>query len=248
MTAVTAVVEVTLRQVLSRRRLLGLGLLSLVPAVVMWLVASGLSPSAAFTQFNEAPVAILFLIVLPVVSIVLGASALGDERRHHTMSFLLLRPMRRSTIVGAKMAAAWVGALLVVLPGGLALAAVLGIRAGMWNTFVPVAVGIGITAACFTAVFTVLGLVTERAVLIGLIYLFVWESGVSSIAPSLANASLFRIGLSAYAGLRPEAQALLEEPLGVIAAGAGGATAKAVVIVAALVGAGWWLLTRRDTV
>jgi ABC-2 type transport system permease protein len=247
-TAVTAVVEVTLRQILSGRRLLGLGALSLVPAVVMWLVADGLSPSASFTRFNEAPIAILFLIVLPVVSIVLGASALGDERRNHTMPFLVLRPMRRSTIVGAKLAAAWVGTLLVVLPGGIALAAVLGVRAGMWDTFIPVAAGICVTAACFTAVFTVLGLVTERAVLIGLIYLFVWESGVSSIAPSLANASLFRIGLSAYAGLRPEARELLDQPLGVIAAGAGGAAAKAAVIVVVLIAAGWWLLTRRDTV
>jgi ABC-2 type transport system permease protein len=248
MMAPIAVTRVTLRQVLGGRRLLGMGLLALVPAVVMWLVSAAWDPETTFTRFNVVPIAILFLIVLPVVSIVFGASAMGEERRAHTLSFLLLRPMRRGAIVGAKTAAAWLAVLAVTLPGGIALAAVLGVRGSRWDAFVPVAVGIALTAACFVAVFVVFGLVTERAVLIGLVYLFVWESGISSVAPSLANLSLFRIGLSAYAGLLPEAQPQLAEPLGVIAPGAGGAVAKALAIVAVMVTLGWWLLTRRDTV
>jgi len=50
-------------------------------------------------------------------------------------------------------------------------------------------------------------------VLLGLVYVFIWENGITFAAASLANVSLFRIGLSAYAGLVPESQRQLAETL-----------------------------------
>jgi hypothetical protein len=114
---------------------------------------------------------------------------------------------------------------------------------------VPTLVGIAVSAACYTAVFLVLGHITSRAVLVGLVYLFVWESGISFAAPALANVSLFRIGITAYVGLIPEGTpgvTPLDEVLGLLAPGVGGALAKAVVISVVCIFLGSLLVKRMD--
>jgi len=242
-----AIVRVTLRQLLGGKRLLVLGLLGLLPAVVIWLTTANRSAAAAFQDYNEIAIVMLFLIVLPLTSLVLGSAALGDERRDGTLSFLLVRPMRRSTIAGAKLLAAWIAAAGVTAASGAVASAAVSIRSSDWSTLVPTIVGTVLASACYAAVFMVLGHLTSRAVLIGLVYVFIWESGISFAAPSLANVSLFRIGLTAYVGLLPESTRLLAEPLGSLTPGVGGAVAKTLVIGLVAVLAAASLLKRRDS-
>jgi hypothetical protein len=80
---------------------------------------------------------------MPVVTLILSAGALGDEGRESTLSFLLVRPIRRSTIVGSKLLAAWLCAVLVVGASGVAAATVLGLRAGDWSVMAPTTRGGG---------------------------------------------------------------------------------------------------------
>jgi len=246
MRAWTAVLRTTIRQLLGGKRSLFLGLLALIPALVTFLATTNTSPSGAFRTFHDAPVAILFLIVLPIASLVLGSAALGDERRDGTLSFLVLRPMRRSAIASAKLAAAWIAAVAVSGFATLAAAVVISIRVDDWGMLLPLMVGAALSCAAYTAVFLVLGHLTSRAVLAGLVYLFLWESGISFAAESLANVSLFRIGLSAYAGMVDGAPTILDDVLGSLTPGPGGAAVKAVVITAGAVGGAAWLLAHRD--
>lgn len=247
MRAYAAMVLVTLRQLLGGKRLIILGLLGVLPAFVTWLASANRQPAQVFADYNENAVPMIFLIVLPIAALVLGGAALGDERRDHTLSFLLVRPLRRSTITGAKLTAAWIAAAGFTAAAGAAASAAASVRSSDWSTLVPTMVGTAIAAACYAAVFMVLGHLTSRAVLIGLVYVFIWESGISLAAPSLANVSLFRIGLTAYAGLLPESRPFLAEPLGSLAPGAGGALVKTVAIGAIAVLAAASLLKRRDT-
>jgi ABC-2 type transport system permease protein len=247
--AFLSIVRVTTRQVVGGRRWLVLGLVALLPAIVMWFASTNLSESGAISRYNDAPLVILFLLVLPIVALLLGSSALGDERRDGTLSFLLLRPIRRSTIAAAKLTGAWLVTTVIAGLAGVLASTVLAIRAGTWVTLVPTLVGVAICAACYTAVFLVLGHLTSRAVLIGLVYVFIWESGISFAAPSLANVSLFRIGLSAYVGLVPDSTPglrPLHDVLGLLTPGAGGALAKAVGIAIACIAFGAFLLKRID--
>jgi len=247
MTGPLAIVKVTLRQLLGGRRLVVLGLLGLIPGVIVWLTTSNRSPEGVFDVYHDGGViAILFLVVMPISSIVLGSAALGDERRDGTLSFLVVRPLPRSYITTAKLIAAWIAAATVSAMSGAFASIAVSIRASDWSTFVPTIVGLAIGAGCYTAVFIVLGHLTSRAVLMGLIYLFVWETGISFAAPALSNVSLFRIGLSAYAGLVPESQSVLAEPLGAIAPGVGGAAAKLAVLGVLAVLATASLLRNRD--
>ncbi len=141
MRAFAAVVATTLRQLLGGRRTIGLALVALLPAVVLLATAGRRSPAGGPPLFHEAPLVILMLIVLPVTSLVFGAGALGDERREATLSFLLLRPMPRAALAGAKLLAAWGAAFAVVGSGAAALALTLGVRTGIWETLGPLLAG-----------------------------------------------------------------------------------------------------------
>jgi len=246
MTGFLPIVRVTLRQLLGGKRLIVLGLLGAIPAVVVWLATANRLSSKMLETYNESAIPTLFLIVMPITSIVLGSASLGDERRDGTLSFLVVRPIPRSVITAAKLAAAALAAVAVSAVAGILASVAVSIRASDWSTLVPTVVGLAISAGSYTAVFLVLGHLTSRAVLIGLVYLFLWETGISFAAPSLANISLFRIGLTAYTGMLPESQTVLAETLGSLTPGAGGAAVKMLILGALAIATAAALLRTRD--
>jgi ABC-2 type transport system permease protein len=241
-----AITRVALRQLLGGKRLALFGVLALMPPVVMWFSSANLPENDVSDAFNEAPIAIVFLIVLPVVALVLGAGSLGDERRDGTLSFLLLRPLPRTVVSGAKLFSAWLATTGIVGTSAGLGAAVVGVRAGDWAFVGPVLLGVAVAALAYCAAFMLLGYFSARAVLIGLVYVFIWENGISAASPSLANVSLWRIGVSAYVGLAPGPISDIDEILGSVAPGAGGAIAKTLVIAALVIAATGALLRRRD--
>lgn len=248
MRAFLTIARNTTRQLVGGKRAIALGLLALVPAVVAVAVTSGKSRSLAFRNFHDAPVAIVFIIVLPIVALILGTASLGDERREQTLSFLVLRPIRRETVAAAKVVAGWLASWIVVAAGAALAAVALGVASQGWGPLGAILVATAISTLGYVAVFTLLGYLTGRAVLAGLAYVFIWESGVTFAADSLANVSLFRIGLTAYAGLVPEARAFLRDPLAALQPGVWGALAKVLVIGSIAVATVGFLLRRRDVV
>jgi hypothetical protein len=83
-------------------------------------------------------------------------------------------------------------------------------------------------------------------VLIGAGFLFFWETGIAFAADSLANISLFRIGLTAYASMVSNTPAALRDALGSLRPGVGGALTKGLLIAAFSVAAIAALMRRRD--
>lgn len=243
-----AIVRTTLRQLIGGKRVIALGLLSVIPAIVAVAVTSGASAATAFRDFHDAPVGTTFLIVLPVVALILGTASLGDERRDQTLSFLMVRPLRRETVAAAKVTAAWLAAWIVVAAGAALAAVALGASSQRWGPLGAILLATAIATLGYVAVFTLLGYLTGRAVLAGLAYVFIWESGVTFAADSLANVSLFRIGLTAYTALVPESRTYLEEVMAALQPGVWGALAKVTVIGGIAVAATAFLLRRRDIV
>ena len=246
MRAFAAIVAATLRQLLGGRRIIALAAMALLPAGVLLALLAGEPTAGADRSFHEAPLIILLVIVLPVISLVFGAGALGDERRDATLSFLLLRPLPRTLVAGAKLLAAWAAAFAVVGTGGVVMSVTLGARAGNWGTLGPLLLAAALSTLAYTAVFLTLGYLTRHAVLVGLVYAFVWESGMTTAVSSLATVSLMRLGLSAYTALVPTSRRYLGELLGVVAPGVGGAAAKALVVALLAVAATAALLRSRD--
>jgi ABC-2 type transport system permease protein len=252
MTRFLAIVRVTVRQTLGLKRAIGLGLLSVSAAGTYFVTSLGqgsnLSANQAFDVFLGLSVGTFLNIIIPVVTLILATSVLGDERRDTTMSFLVLRPVSRVTIAAAKVTAAIVECFLLTGLGALALGIVSAPRLGTTAYIIPLLVGTLVATAAYCAVFVPVGYLLKRATLIGLTYVFVWENGIGGAIPALAGISPWRIGISAMAALAPS-EFLAQLPqfaIGDLAAGAGGAAVKALILIALSSLAVASILRRRD--
>lgn len=247
MSGAGAIFAMTYRQLLWVRRTILLVALALLPALVFMIGSGAQTEVRAFRFFHEGPFAVIVLAVTPIVALLLAVSALGEERQQATMSYIVLRPIPRWAIVVAKGLAAWAGVMTVVGIGVVVLGLAFASRAGSLEPVLPMLVMIAINAAVYVALFMPLGFLFKRAVLFGLGYVFVWDSGIANV-PGLSPLSVFRIGLSAYVGLVPESAGLLDEPLGTIAPGAGGAFIKTILVAALAFAFLATILRRRDVV
>ena len=248
MTAFIAMVRVSFRQLVGRKWVILIGLVALLPSVVMVVLTRVESLGRLPGAYTEGPLLTLFFFVLPLSTILLGSTALGEERRDGTLSFLVLRPRRREAVVGAKLAAAWLAAWLISAASGVLAAMILGIASGVWRMVVPVVVATGLSTLAYASVFLLVGYLTRWAVLIGAAFLFFWETGIAFAADSLANVSLFRIGLTAFAGMVPQSRGTLGDALGTLQPGAGGAVLKCLALAALAVAMIAALMRRRDLV
>lgn len=248
MTAVAAITRATVEQILPLRRFLGLAALALAPALLVFLVTSSGGSEDDFEAFAGITVGLFFGIALPIVTLVLATSSLGDERRDGTLSFIALKPIPRSMIALAKVLASLVASAAVLGVGAVVLGVARGARAGEWEYVVPLVVSVIIGAGVYASLFTPLGYLTQRATLSGLAYVFIWEGAVVGALPALATTSAWRVAFSAFAALVPDEVADLvgEFALGSVAAGAGGAGVKALAVILTATLLTTWILRRRD--
>jgi ABC-2 type transport system permease protein len=179
----------SLGQLLAGRRLVLIALLVALPLVVPAVFAAGADiDPATFTLelFRQ----LVLPVLLPVVTLTFATSSLGSELRDGTVTNLLLKPIPRAAVLGAKYLAAVVSSLVVLLPaeavGHMVVAGGLGstdLLAGML-----LATTVGALAYCALGV--LLSLLMARALLVGLAYALLWEGAVVSVAPSAASLSI----------------------------------------------------------
>jgi ABC-2 type transport system permease protein len=110
-------------------------------------------------------------VVLPVIALIVGTGVLGSEVDDGTIVHILTKPLPRRDIILAKLGVAVAvtavtSAVPLFVAGYLASSARLG--AGL-------AVGAVVGACAYSALFLLLSLVTRRPVLLGLVYILVWE-------------------------------------------------------------------------
>ncbi|MDP3893839.1 ABC transporter permease subunit [Nocardioides sp.] len=171
------------------------------------------------------------VVIVPLVALIATSALLAPEIDDGSISYLLAKPISRHTIVVSKLAVAVVCvvlfAALPVLVAGLvllleeprvALGFALGGLAG------------GVT---YCALFALLSVMTRHAVVIGLIYLLVWEGLVGGL---LDGVRWFSVTSWAGALVEPTADLRLDDNLSV------GYAAVAMVVVTLV---GTWLTGRR---
>ena len=186
---VVTLLRFSLGQLLAGRRLVIIALLVALPLVLPAVFAAGADVDpATFTLdlFRQ----LVLPVLLPVVALTFSTSALGSELRDGTVTNLLLKPIPRPAVLGAKYLAAVLSSLLVLLPaeavGHVVAAGGLGstdLLAGMLLATV-----VGTLAYCALGV--LLSLLMARALLVGLAYALLWEGAVVSLAPSASSLSI----------------------------------------------------------
>ncbi|MGD9934076.1 MAG: ABC transporter permease [Dehalococcoidia bacterium] len=193
----------TLRMLLGRRRTLLLLLFAGLPvllAVVFRLSADDVD--AVEWTANALLGGMIVAILLPLSALVFGTAAFGAESEDGTIVYILARPLRRWTIVTAKLAASVLATAVLVLPAALfsALIALSGADGGM-SLVAGFVAGIAGGIVVYTALFLCLGILTGRAFIIGLGYVFVWEGVVTGIFRGTRNLSVREYVLGVAGGI-----------------------------------------------
>ncbi len=185
-------IPIFLRGVLSRRRTIVVILLALVPAAIA--VVEGITDAAPDPHRFTARIVLrgLLTVVVPFVSVILAASVLAEEREDATIVYLTTAPRRRLEIVVAAVAAAWLFGVAVLVPAALVIVIAPGASTGAGAAWVALATALECGAYC--VVFVWLSLRTRRPVVIGILYVLIWEFVIAGFAPSAA-----RFSIAAYA-------------------------------------------------
>jgi ABC-2 type transport system permease protein len=175
---VTTVSWLTARGLFGRRRFL-----VLLPLPVMLIALAAVARSAGFNPlfWGEAVlVGLGLVVVLPVMALVVGTSALSSEIEDGTVVHLLTKPLPRWQIVLAKLAVAGgVTVLVAALPLFIA-----GVLADSVRLGLALAAASALGALAYSALFLAMSLLTRRPVLLGLVYVLIWEGLATTILPA----------------------------------------------------------------
>jgi ABC-2 type transport system permease protein len=178
----------SLGQLLAGRRLL------IVPLVALPLVLPAVFAAAADTDPTTFMLDLfrqfVLPVLLPVVSLVFSTSAVGAELRDGTITNILLKPLPRPAILGAKYLAAVLATLLVLVPATVAAHLIVARGLGSTDLLVGMVLASLVGTLAYCALGLLLSLLMARAVLVGLVYALLWEGAVVSVAPSASSLSI----------------------------------------------------------
>jgi ABC-2 type transport system permease protein len=227
------VLRLTLRNLISGRRPIVLAVLALVPVAAALVYAGSdaeVDPRIFWARLVQR---LLIPTVCAFIAIVVGASALGDEREDGTILYLVSTPLPRRALVVTAVAAAWALVMTLLAPTLLVAGVVaLGDHVAAGSLLWPLA-GTALAALCYCAVAAWLSLATRRPVVVGVLYILLWEGSIATFA-----ASADRLSIAAYG------RAIAVEGVPDVNAPdtSGGVAAIVLIAVTALAG---WRATRR---
>ena len=197
----------SLRQLWSRWRVIGLLAVAAIPLV----------PALVSLLANDKPLArelddtlingLLGSAILPIIVLVLATPVFGNELEDKTLSNLTMTPIKRWQIVAPKLAAAVSVAIPLVFVSS-AVSVFLAFEGaelgGSGKAAAATAIGLGIGALIYGAMFSWLGLVSRRALGIGLLYAFVWEGLFGTFVDGLKYLSVRQYALSIIREIDPD--------------------------------------------
>ena len=233
MTVFGALVTVTLRALLGRRRTVLMILLAALPILVGLVIRLGGGRSDAGDILD----ALVIRTVLPLIALIIGTAAVGSEIEDGTVLFLLLKPIARWQIALAKVVVAAGLTAALVVPAILITGLLVG---GGGSDSIGLASGYAMAAilggSAYAVAFTVLGIVTSRALIIGLAYTLLWEGVLAGLLAGTRFLSIRQATLGIAAELT--GTDVGADPL---------APAVAIAIVAVVIIGGWslWVVARR---
>ena len=184
------VFRLSMRQLAGRWRVVLILFLASLPIALAAIVSATLGEDETSAEgfTNTLLDGLMIAGILPIISMVLATAALGNEVEDRTLSYLVLKPIPRWQIVLPKLLAVIAVGGPVLVAGGV-IATVLG-ASDLGAVIVPFdsrlqatfAVGLALFAGvvAYSSLFVWAGLMTNRALAFGLMYVFVWEGLLST--------------------------------------------------------------------
>ncbi len=182
------IIRLGLRSVFGRRRgiLLFILPLVLIGLAVLVRVLVGADQDSAEDTLNALGLA----VIVPLIALLATTGLLAPEIDDGSISYLLAKPISRHSIVASKLAVA-AGCVLVfaVLP---MLVAGLVLLMDTPELALGFAVGSLVGGVAYCALFAWLSVMTKHAVVIGLIYLLIWEGLLGGLLDGVRWLSITR--------------------------------------------------------
>lgn len=230
------VAVIALRGLLGAKRTWAMGALSAVAGSLGVVLLLRVEESDRLDRYAELAESLTIPTIVAFVALVLGATAVGDERDERTILYLAATPIARVRLVISWVAAAWVMAMILLLPAVIGTA-VLGLAGDMGaRGFAMLVVAVALAALAYTTLAALLALLVRRAIIIGMLYIVLWEGTVATFAESADQVSLGAYGRRLVAAGVPDAEAF-----GVPTVGAW----PALIVLIVVSGAAVWLGGRR---
>jgi ABC-2 type transport system permease protein len=207
--------SLTIGQIAGQRRTVLMLLFATIPiliAVVFRIAAR--SDADPLESFGGGMDNLIVGVILPLTALVFGTAALGQELEDGTAVYLLGKPLPRWRIFVEKAAAAWVAtsAVLVVSVVGTGLVLLAG-ESG-YRAIPAFAVAVTLGGLAYVAVFVALSVAFNRALIIGLVYVFVWEALVTQLVGGARYLSVREFTLGIAAALADVPSAVLDASVG----------------------------------
>jgi ABC-2 type transport system permease protein len=201
------IASITIRGLFGRKRAW-----LLVPLPVI-LIATAILARASGTDSSQwgGPVitGLGFGAVLPLIALVVGTGVLGSEIEDGTVTHILAKPLPRSEIVFTKLL---VSIVITGVVAGVPLF-VVGLITGSAAVGFALVAAAAVGAIAYSAFFMALSLLSRRPVLIGLVYVVLWEGVLGNLLTGTRDLSIEQYVVSIADWLAPNN--LLERHVGV---------------------------------
>jgi ABC-2 type transport system permease protein len=193
------IARITLGSLLGRTRAL---LLVPLPFILIGLTLLGHTIHPDATNWPGPVITGLgFAVIVPVLALIIGTSVVGSEIDDGTIVHILTKPIARSEIILTKLG---VAAGVTGLVNGLMMF-VCGVIVSDVRLGLGLAVGAAVASICYCALFVALSLLSRRPVLIGLVYILVWEGLLTNLLTGTRGLSIeqYAITLSSHVAPSP---------------------------------------------
>lgn len=186
MSAVLATYRMLLRQQVTAGRLVLAGGF----AALALAVAVAINRSGDFTRLDDSVGFISVFgigLMVPIISLVLGSSTFGELIDDETLVYLWHRPVERWKLaLAGAMSAITVAVPLTAIP--LTIAAL--VASGDTTVTLATALASSLAAVAYSSLFVLVGLLLRRALIWGLVYLFIWELFIANVGGGSAQLSI----------------------------------------------------------
>lgn len=215
----TVTANITTRLLLGSKRAAAIGLVLLLPILIAVVFRAAGDGDTSPTEFAlDLVEALILTVLLPLVALVLGTTALGSEIEDGTIVFMLSKPIDRWRVLVVKAGVAAAATSALAVPATVATAWIIVGSPGEDGLVLGLGLAALVASVVYSVVFVALSTLTSRALVAGLVYVFVWESTLTNLFTDLAWVSVrqYATGWAAAVITAPEFNHELSTPAAVI--------------------------------
>jgi ABC-2 type transport system permease protein len=183
----------TLRALARNRRALVVAALLCVPVLLALIYVASEGKGGGESFVIELFTSLVLPILLPLTALIFATSALGGEVEDRTLLYLTLRPVSRLAVIISKLlASALITTVLVEI--SLAATYLIGTQGtGTAQDFGAILLAGLVGCLAYSSLFLLVGLwLPRRGLLVGFIYVLLWEGIASQLSTGLATFSVRR--------------------------------------------------------